>query len=51
MSDDSFDDGLVHSHGWSAAPQRPQAASYPIADASAARTPSTAAHDDHVYCD
>jgi hypothetical protein len=50
MSDDNYDDGLVHGHSWgkekaNAAPR----GDHPVADASSARTPSTVQHDDdHV---
>ncbi len=51
MSDDTFDDGLVHSHHWSHTPKRVSAASYPIANVVAARVPSTTANDEQMYRD
>ncbi len=30
MTDDLYDDGLVHSHGWAAEPQPPHAPAAPI---------------------
>ena len=52
MTHDHFDDGLVHPHGWASThypnrgPNRENPA--PVADAKAARTPSTVHHDDHL---
>jgi hypothetical protein len=51
MSDERYDDGLVHSHAWSYAPQRLSEATYPVADARGARTPSTTANDDLMFRD
>lgn len=48
MSDDNFDDGLVHGHSWGKERLKPAPrADHPVADANTARTPSTAEHDDH----
>ncbi len=47
MSDDNFDDGLVHGHSWDAKVTEPQATPL-IADATGARTPSTVHQDEHV---
>ncbi len=50
MSDDNFDDGLVHSHSWAAEPaQAPATQTAPIADAGGARTPSTVHQDEHIH--
>lgn len=48
MSDDMFDDGLVHSHSWASEPAKPADAPL-IADASAFQTPSTVHQDEHVH--
>ncbi len=48
MSDDNFDDGLVHSHGWAAEVATPAMVKPLVADADGARTPSTVHQDEHV---
>jgi hypothetical protein len=50
MSDENYDDGLVHGHVWSQTHTHAETA-HPIADVSGARIPSTAQHDDCIYCD
>lgn len=48
--DASFDDGLVHSHGWAAEPARARdAGEFPIAETSLLGTPSTVHHDEHIF--
>jgi len=48
MSDDKFDDGLVHRHIWAANPRPVPPVIHPVADASQARTPSTVHQDEHI---
>ena len=48
MSDDNFDDGLVHSHSWAAEAAAEAMVKPLIADADGARTPSTVHQDEHV---
>lgn len=51
MTDAPYDDGLVHNHSWSYAHQPAKRDTHPIANVAGLRTPSTAAHDDHLFRD
>jgi hypothetical protein len=51
MSDDRYDDGLVHSHSWSCSASFVRRDEAPLANLSEVRTPSTVAHDDHMFQD
>jgi hypothetical protein len=51
MSDETYDDGLVHGHVWPQTQAPVGQARQPAADASGARVPSTVVHDDRLYCD
>jgi hypothetical protein len=50
MTDETYDDGLVHSHRWSYAQQPAPRSHRQVADPMRTPTPSTVAHDDHVFC-
>ena len=49
MSDENFDDGLVHGHSW--ASSAPEMGTHPVAHADGACTPSTTVHDDLMFGD
>jgi hypothetical protein len=51
MSEDNYDDGLVHSHSWSSAPAPKRHDAHPVAHVEGARTPSTVSNDECMYCD
>lgn len=48
MSEDNFDDGLVHNHAWAQEPVLTRSALPPVAHAPSVPTPSTVLHDDRM---
>ncbi|MFC7556978.1 hypothetical protein ACFQU7_39370 [Pseudoroseomonas wenyumeiae] len=48
MSEDDFDDGLVHNHIWAQEPAVMPTGLVPVAQAASVPTPSTVLHDDRM---